>query len=263
MATRHALPEPSVDERLEAVLGGPDHDQHARKRRKREAKQQRDAERPPGSFERFRILSELVDEGRQVIELTDHRARYALVVMSVLNAFVFLVISRSHLLVELPPTSRTWLISFIGVYGGLTFLFVYHAVDCLRPRRLRYTEQLRKGREGSSGPLGILYWEGIAGYQLDAFRRAWGEAHMEQLNAEVVIIAYNLAQVVRAKYVALGRLYWGLSGLVVLGRRAADRVDGIRAYSLSGLAATAFGWPSGSWCSSASGSGRAIERLSP
>jgi len=147
MATRHALPELSVDERLEAVLGG-DHDKHARKRRKREAKQRRDAERPPGSFERFRILSELVDEGRQVIELTDHRARYALVVMSVLNAFVFLVISRSHLLVELPPTSRTWLISFIGVYGGLTFLFVYHAVDCLRPRRLRYTEQLRKAMKG-------------------------------------------------------------------------------------------------------------------
>ena len=165
MATRHALPEPSVDERLEAVLGG-DHDKHARKRRKREAKQQRDAERPPGSFERFRILSELVDEGRQVIELTDHRARYALVVMSVLNAFVFLVISRSHLLGELPPTSRTWLISFIGGYGGLTFLFVYYAVDCLRPRRLQYTELLRKGNEGSSGPLGILYWEGIAGSQL-------------------------------------------------------------------------------------------------
>ena len=58
--------------------------------------------------------------------------------------------------------------------------------------------------------------KGIAGYQLDAFRRAGGEARMEQLNAEVVIIAYNLAQVVRAKYVALGRLYWGLSGLVVL-----------------------------------------------
>ena len=216
MATRYALPEPSVDERLEAVLGGAplsgadrtlgDHDKHARKRRKREAKQRRDAERPPGSFERFRILSELVD----------HRARYALVVMSVLNAFVFLVISRSHLLGELPPTSRTWLISFIGVYGGLTFLFVYYAVDCLRPRRLQYTELLRNGHEGSSGPLGILYWEGIAGYQLDAFRRAWGEARMEQLNAEVVIIAYNLAQVVRAKYVALGRLFWGLSGLVVL-----------------------------------------------
>jgi len=226
MTTHHGIAGPELAERLEAVLGGaplpaaelaPDeHAKQARRRLRREAKRRRDAERPPDSFERFRILSELMDEGRRVIELADHRARYALVVMSILNAFVFLVFSRSHLLGDLPPTSRTWLIGFIGVYGGLTFLFVYYAVDCLRPRPLQYTELLHNGHEGSSGPLGILYWEGIAGYELDAYRRAWGEARMEQLNAEVVIIAYNAARVVRAKYLALGRLYWGLSGLVVL-----------------------------------------------
>jgi hypothetical protein len=226
MATRHAFPEPSIDERLEAVLGGAplssadltlgDHDKHARKRRKREAKQWRDAERPPESFERFRILSELVDEGRQVIELADHRARYALVVMSVLNAFVFLVISRSHLLGELPLTAKTWLVGFIGFYGVLTFVFVFYAVDCLRPRPLHYAELLGDGRGPRAGPLGVLYWEAIARYDLDAFRRAWSEVRMDQLNAEVVIIAHRMAGVVRAKYTALGRLYWGLSGLVVL-----------------------------------------------
>jgi hypothetical protein len=226
MTTRHGIAETPAAEHLEAVLGGAplpaadsaleEHDKQARKRLRREARRRRDAERPPDSFERFRILSELMDEGRRVIELADHRARYALVVMSILNAFVFLVFSRSHLLGDLPPTSRTWLIGFIGVYGGLTFLFVYYAVDCLRPRPLQYTELLHNGHAGSSGPLGILYWEGIAGYELDAYRRAWGEARMEQLNAEVVIIAYNAARVVRAKYLALGRLYWGLSGLVVL-----------------------------------------------
>jgi hypothetical protein len=226
MASHHGIAGPEVAERLEAILGGaplpapelaPDeHAKEARKRLRREAKRRRDAERPPDSFERFRILSELMDEGRRVIELADHRARYALVVMSILNAFVFLVFSRSHLLGDLPPTSRAWLIGFIGVYGGLTFLFVYYAVDCLRPRPLQYTELLHNGHAGSSGPLGILYWEGIAGYELDAYRRAWGEARMEQLNAEVVIIAYNAAHVVRAKYLALGRLYWGLSCLVVL-----------------------------------------------
>ena len=226
MATHRGIAEPEVAERLEAVLGGAplpapelaagEHGKEARKRVKQEAKRRREAERPPESFERFRILSELVDEGRRVIELIDHRARYALVVMSVLNAFVLLVVSRSHLLGELPPTSRTWLIGFIGVYGGLTFLFVYYAVDCLRPRPLQYADLLRNGHEGSSGPLGILFWEGIAGYELDAYRQAWGEARMEQLNAEVVIIAYNLAQVARAKYLGLGRLYWGLSGLVAL-----------------------------------------------
>jgi hypothetical protein len=226
MTTQSGLAEPSAAERLEAVLGGAplraarsvpgEHDKQAGKRRKREAKQLRDAERPPESFERFRILSELVDQGRQVIELADHRARYALVVMSVLNAFVFLVISRSHLLGELPPTFRTWLISFIGLYGVLTFIFVFYAVDCLRPRPLHYAELLG-GRNGERpGPLGILYWEAIAGYDLERYRRAWSEARMEQLNAEVVIIAYSLARVVRAKYLDLGRLYWGLAGLVVL-----------------------------------------------
>ena len=226
MATHHGVAEREVAERLEAVLGGAplpapelapgEHAKEARKRLRREAKRRRDAERPPDSLERFRILTELVDQGRRVIEMTDHRARYALVVMSVLNAFVLLVVSRAHLLGELPPTSRTWLIGFLGVYGGLTALFVYYAVDCLRPRPLQYGDLLRNGHEGSPGPLGILYWEGIADYALDAYRHAWGEARMEQLNAETVIIAYSLARVVRAKYRALGRLYWGLSGLVAL-----------------------------------------------
>lgn len=226
MTTRHGIAEPSIAERLEAVLGGAplvagdrapgEHDKQARKRRKREAKQRRDAERPPESFERFRVLSELVTQGRQVVELADHRARYALVVMSVLNAGVFLVISRAHLLGYLSPAVRTWLIGSIGLYGVLTFLFVYYALDCLRPRPLHYAELLGDGHQGSAGPLGILYWESIAGYELEAFRRAWGEVRMEQLNAEVVIIAHSLSRVIRAKYVALGRLYWGMMGLVVL-----------------------------------------------
>lgn len=225
MANGHDLAVPTA-ERLEAVMGGAplpawdsaagEHDKQARKRRKREARQRRDAERPPESFERFRVLSELVDEGRQVIELADHRARYALVAMSVLNTGVILVISRTHLLGELPPMARTWLVGAIGLYCALTFVFVYYAVDCLRPRPLHYGELLGDGMAGGPGPRGILYWEAIAGYDLDAYRRAWGEVHMEQLNAEVVIIAHSLARVIRAKYLALGRLYWGMAVLVVL-----------------------------------------------
>ena len=108
------------------------------------------------------------------------------------------------------------MIIFIGLYGVLTFIFVFYAVDCLRPRPLHYAELLDVRHGGRPGPLGILYWETIAGYDLEAYRRAWSEARMEQLNAEVVIIAHSLSRVVRAKYVALGRLYWGLAGLVVL-----------------------------------------------
>ena len=229
MTTRHEdIAQLADTERLEAALGGvplpepgppsDEHEKRARRQRKREAKRRRDAERPPRSFERFRIVSELVSEGRQVVDLADHKARYALVVMGVLNAGVFFLMSRSHLFGNLSPGVKPWLMGFMIVYAALTFLFVYHAVDCLRPRQLRYSDSVV--RDGSAGaghaPRGLLYWETIAGYGLDAYRRAWSEARMEQLNAEAVIIAHHEARLIRAKYVALGRLYAGLATLVVL-----------------------------------------------
>jgi hypothetical protein len=214
-------------ERLELALGGApmpeidlvpgEHDKQARKQRKRNAKRRRDAERPPDSFERWRILSELVNEGRQVVDLADHKARYALVVMGVLNAGVYFLMSRSHLFASLAPGVKPWLIGFMIAYAALTFLFVYHAVDCLRPRRLQYADLVSSNRGGEAhAPQGILFWETIATYGLEAYQRAWSTARMEQLNAEVVIIAHYQARLIRAKYVALGRLYLGLAVLVVL-----------------------------------------------
>lgn len=210
------------------VLGGspliertaPD-DEHksARKRRKREAKLRRDAERPPDSFERFKILAELVKEGRQIIDLVDHRARYALVVIGVLNTGVFLVLSRGHLFAGGPSAARAWMIAGLLGYAAVTVLFVYYAVDCLRPRRMQYGHLMNAQATDNDpypGPRGVLYWETIASYELDAYRRAWSAVRMEQLNAEVVVIAHEQARLIRDKYRVLGRLYTGLAAAVVL-----------------------------------------------
>jgi len=185
-----------------------------RKRLKREAKVRRDAERPPGSLERWRILMDVVDEGRRVVELADHKARYALVVMGALNAGVFLILSRAHLISELPSSLKPWLIGVLIVYAGLSCLYVYHAIDCLRPRRLQDSGLL--ARSGRMRPRGLLYWESIATYELEAYQNAWDSARMDQLNAEVVIIAHHLSLLIARKYRALGRLYHGLAILVVL-----------------------------------------------
>jgi hypothetical protein len=214
-------------EPLEPALGGAplpqpirsDHnDKKARKQRKRELKLRRDAERPPDSFERWRILSELVNEGRQVVDLADHKARYALVVMGVLNAGVFFLMSRAHLFGGLPSAVKPWMIGFLLVYAALTFLFVWHAVDCLRPRQLHYADKMpgTPDRHATHTPRGLLYWEAIATYDLESYQRAWSGARMEELNAEVVLIAHYLARLIRSKYVALGRLYVGLAALIAL-----------------------------------------------
>ena len=63
---------------------------HDRKGRKREAKRRRDAQRLPDSYERFKILLEVIGEQRHVVDLEDHRARYAMIIMGAINAAVFL-----------------------------------------------------------------------------------------------------------------------------------------------------------------------------
>jgi hypothetical protein len=189
-------------------------DKAARKRRKRDEKLRRDAERPPKSLERWRILMDVVDEGRRVVELADHKARYALVVMGALNAGVFLLLARAHVISGLSSELKPWLIGFLVGYAGLSCLFVFQAIDCLRPRQLRDTGLLATA--GPHGPRGLLYWELIGAYKLDAYQGAWSTVRMEQLNAELVLIAHHLARLIGRKYRALGRLYWGLAALVVL-----------------------------------------------
>jgi hypothetical protein len=208
-----------------ALLGGapnasllgdipPDGEKAARKRRKLEAKLRRDAERPPRSMERWRVLMDVVDEGRRVVDLADHKARYALVVMGALNAAVFLILSRAHLVSGLSGELKAWMIGFLVLYAGLSCLFVFHAIDCLRPRQLR-DSGLEVGT-GSRGPRGLLHWELIGMHDLPGYRKAWAAVRMEELNAEAITLAYHLSRLIAGKYRALGRLYWGLAILVIL-----------------------------------------------
>ena len=198
------------------VTAGPErHEERiARKQRKREAKLCRDATRPPRSLERWRILMDVVDEGRRVAELADHKARYALVVMGALNAGVFLVLSRAHLISDLPPGIKPWLIGALVGYAGLSCLFVYHAIDCIRPRWLR--DAVDQGGAGTPEPLGLLHWESIGRYEEKAYRSTWNRVRMDQLNGEVVVISHHLALLIGHKYRALDRLYRGLAVLVIL-----------------------------------------------
>jgi hypothetical protein len=186
----------------------------ARKQRKREAKLHREATRPPRSLERWRILMDVVDEGRRVAELADHKARYALVVMGALNAGVLLVLSRANLSSDLPPMLKPWMIGALVAYAGLSCLFVYHAIDCIRPRWLR--DAVDQGSAGGPEPLGLLYWESIGRYEERDYRNAWSTVRMDQLNGEVVVISHHLALLIRHKYRALDRLYRGLGVLVIL-----------------------------------------------
>jgi len=220
---------PAEMEKLAATLGGAplpastpsatENEKQARKRQKREAKRVLDAERPPSAFERFKILIDVSDEGRRVVDLVDHKARYGLLIVGVLNATVILL-ERGSTFDHLSPTVKSWVTVCLAAYAAVTFFCALAAINCLRPRRLHYAELLSPPSgtpaTGHYGPRGVLYWESVAGSDVHAYRQAWSEVSMGELNAEMVLILHRLGRLIKAKYAALGQLYIGLTALALL-----------------------------------------------
>jgi len=190
---------------------GPADGKEERRRHKREEKLRRDAVRVPDSWERFRILLEVVDQQRNVVEIADHKARYALIILGVLNAIIFVLLGRGGVFRELPDSLKPWLVGVIAIYAALTFAFVLHAIDCLRPREIG-----GKGSVHRAGIPGLLFWEGIVQHDREAYRQEWSTARMDLLNAEAILVAHRVSQLIQAKYRALHRLYNGLAVLVFL-----------------------------------------------
>jgi hypothetical protein len=174
-----------------------------RKARKRQAKLRRDAQRPPDSYERFKILLAVIGEQRHVVDLEDHRARYGMIIMGAINAAVYLVVSRATASGHLPSASAPWVMGIGLAYAVASLLFILAAIDGLRPRALQ-----RKG---------LLHWEGAVLHDLAEYQAAWSEARMDRLNQEAVLIAHMLAQMIQEKYRANQRLYSGLAVLIVPG----------------------------------------------
>jgi hypothetical protein len=196
---RGAIPDGPIeagpdDDRWSGLREAPD-----RKERRRAAKRRRDAWRPPSSYERFKILFEVIGKQRNVVDLEDHRARYAMIFMGAINTAVLVVASR----VAAPAALPGWLLALVLVYLAATMVFILIAVDCLRPRAL----------PGNS----LLHWEGAVMQSVEEYERAWNEVRMLQLNREAAVIAHGLAQMIEQKYRANRRLYAGLPVLLVFG----------------------------------------------
>jgi uncharacterized protein YjiK len=192
-------------------------DKQAEKRRKKEAKQARDAERPLTSWERYRALVDSLEEGHELLEIADRKARFALVVMGALNVVLFLLATRPELVELIPRALRAWIGVYLVAYALVAVYFFLQAIEALRPRRFRP----RLDHPGEGGhehfPIGLRYHEDVVLRDLEAHRRAWREVRMGQLNAELAVQTHVMGRTNHDKYIALRRLYGGLRVMTVLG----------------------------------------------
>lgn len=167
-----------------------------------------DAHRPLEPWERYRALNDAFDLQQELIDLGDHKARFALVIMTGLNAVAFLMVVRSDALTALPAALRPWLAGYVALYGAAAVYFFFQAIESLKPR-------LYMG-DSDRGQPGLRFFEGILARDEDQYRGAWSGVRVDQLSEEIAEQVHILARINREKYTALYRLYLGLQVLTLL-----------------------------------------------
>ena len=191
---------------------------------KKQKKERKDATRALDSWERYRALTDALDEAIDLVDLADHKARFALVIMAAVNVVLFFSADAMDPLKSGSFALQIVLGIYLLVYILIALYFFLQAIESLRPRQSQ--PQVQPVTEGNLDefPLGIRFYEDILRRDVDSFKKAWQEVRIGQLNAELAVQAHALAEINKAKYAALRRLYKGLKimtlmavGLVALG----------------------------------------------
>jgi len=186
----------------------------ARKRAEKARELAEDARRPLDSWERYRALCDALKEANDLVDLADHKARFALVILGALNAVMLIVATRPQLLSVMPQRAHAWLGVGVVAYALLAAYFFVQAIETLRPRRFRPRQPAGAGEDR---PLGLRFFADVLTRDPEAHAAAWQEVRIGQLNAEVAGQIYTLARINDAKYAALRRLYTGLKAMTIVG----------------------------------------------
>lgn len=187
----------------------------ADKEQKKADKLRKDVNRPLDSWERYRALADAVEANQDLIDLADHKARFALVIMGGINATLFIVLSRANVLRDVPPDVRAQIFAALAVYAGVIVYFLLQAIESLRPRQTRPNPR-PPGPQGPDASLGLRFFADVLQKDLDSYRQAWRDVNMAQLNTEMATQAWVLARINDAKYAALRRLYRAMQAMVIL-----------------------------------------------
>lgn len=168
--------------------------------------------------DRYKALINAVKQSQDLIELGDRKARFALVIMSVLNAVAVLLVARGG--ATLMPTTGAWyvaLAALIGVYVVAALYFVGQAVSALRPRGVRPPpahEMPSVVQPGTS--MRVLFHADVLARGREEYRTLWEHMRMDNLTTELADTLYTLSMVNHKKYAALDRLYVGVSVMTAL-----------------------------------------------
>lgn len=190
-----------------------DHDADDRRRRK-ERRAYEAASQPLDPWQRYKALSDVLDSEQDLVDLADHKARFALLIMGALNAGVFFASARAPAGTLSGAGLGHWVGGALLVYAISALYFFVQAIEALRPRGKAGARPLPP-EATPDVPMGVRFYHDILARSLDEYQRLWSQLRVDNLNAELCGQIHVVAGINRAKYAALRRLYTGLKVMTV------------------------------------------------
>ena len=161
---------------------------------------------------RYKAQVNALKAAQDLIEMGDRKARFALVVMSVLNAVLILLVARSG--TSLLPATGLWALIAqveLAAYVGVTVFYVVQAIQALRPRGLKHPPGTPLPSVVQPGvSMRMLFHTDIIVRDKAEYRALWDELRMDNLTTELADSLHTLGIITQRKYEALDRLYVGL-----------------------------------------------------
>jgi hypothetical protein len=168
--------------------------------------------------DRYRALINGVEAAQDLIELADKKARFALVIMSLLNAVAVLLVVRGGdaLIPRTGPIGIVVGIELIA-YVIATVYYISQAIAALRPRGVKSGAMPSLPNDVEPGAsMRVLFYGDVVARDRAAYRELWERLRMDNLTAELADQLYTLSWINQQKFSALTRLYFGLTVLTVL-----------------------------------------------
>jgi hypothetical protein len=158
--------------------------------------------------------------------------RFALLIMSVLNAVLVLLVARAgeSFLPTVGPLAVVVQVQ-LAAYVLVTVFYVLQAIQALRPRGMRPPPGASLPSVIEPGQsMRVLFHADVVARSTTEYRQLWENLRMDNLTTELADSLHTLGRITQKKYEALDRLY---VGLIVMSALLAIFLATVGAYHLN------------------------------
>jgi len=167
-------------------------------------------------WERYRVLTDLLEQYTDIVEMADRKTRFAMVLLGAVHAVNIILVIRPAAFFPDVTEVRTWITIYGTAYVALSLFLFVQAIGTLKPRVAAVLEKVESKQDTDRNVLGLRFVQNVIGVSRSEYYERWKRASFGDVNHEIAISVQMFAEIISAKYKSLHRLYTGLLVLVFL-----------------------------------------------